>query len=89
MSKWCGKCYRNEMYNKYDSCNKDCPVFGKNFEELAIIVLKTKLKDERECANCGRFNRENYGCGFYVNNCMIDGDAYSNWIPKNSIKEDF
>lgn len=35
----------------------------------------------RECANCGRF-REGDGCGAFVDNCMTDCDAYSNWIPK-------
>lgn len=36
---------------------------------------------DRECANCGRF-REGNGCGAFVDNCMTDYDAYSNWIPK-------
>lgn len=36
---------------------------------------------DRECANCGRF-REGDGCGAFVDNCMSDYDAYSNWIPK-------
>lgn len=40
------------------------------------------LDDQRECANCGRFNRETRSCGKYNDDCMIDGDAYSNWIPK-------
>lgn len=35
----------------------------------------------RECANCGRF-REGDGCGAFIDNCMTDYDAYSNWIPK-------
>lgn len=36
MSRWCNTCHHNE----YQSCNKDCVVFGKNFEELAEIVIK-------------------------------------------------
>lgn len=43
--------------------------------------------DDRECANCGRFNKSIHGCGDYVDTCMKDHDAYSNWIPKVESKE--
>ena len=39
------------------------------------------MEDNRECANCGRFC-EGEGCGEYVDTCMQDYDAYSNWTPK-------
>ena len=39
------------------------------------------MEDNRECANCGRFC-EGEGCGEYVETCMQDHDAYSNWTPK-------
>lgn len=39
MSKWCDTCYRNELTGEWKSCTKDCPVFGKSFEELARIVI--------------------------------------------------
>ena len=47
MGKWCGICYRNEIYNDWWSCNEDCPVFGKDFEELAkiIIVMKDRIEE--------------------------------------------
>ena len=85
MSKWCNTCHRNELTGVWQSCNADCPVFGKDFEELAKIVVSIqgiKIKDERCCDNCGRLDGWN-GCGEYVEDCMQDYDAYSNWIPKN------
>ena len=47
MSKWCDYCYRNEIYNDWNSCSEDCPVFGKSYEELAkdIIVMKNQVKE--------------------------------------------
>ena len=85
MSKWCDTCYRNKFTDEWKPCDSNCPVFGKNFEELARIVIEIKFRDKRECANCGRFNKETRGCGRYVDDCMIDGDAYSNWIPKGDV----
>lgn len=40
--------------------------------------------DNRECSNCGRFICTGYGCGKYVDDCMKDGNAYSNWIAIGS-----
>ena len=40
------------------------------------------MEDNRSCASCGRLDGWN-GCGEYVEDCMQDYDAYSNWIPKN------
>lgn len=48
----------------------------------------TEINDSRCCESCGRHNGWN-GCGEYVENCMQDYDTYSNWIPKEHIKEDF
>lgn len=43
MSKWCDTCYRNEITKEWKSCDSDCPVFGKHFEELAKIVIKHEV----------------------------------------------
>ena len=47
MSKWCDTCYRNEITKEWKSCDSDCPVFGKNFEELAKIVIKHEVDKEK------------------------------------------
>lgn len=44
-------------------------------------AARMQLPEDRECATCGRF-REGDGCGAWVDNCMNDYDAYSNWIPR-------
>ena len=87
MSKWCSTCHRNIITGEWNSCGDDCPVFGKYFDELARIVIGTIINDKRKCSNCGR-NDETNGCGKYVRDCMQDYNAYSNWIPKDIIKED-
>ena len=46
--------------------------------DSCLVIL-----NNRECSNCGRFQGK-FGCGRYVDDCMQDGDAYSNWIPKES-----
>jgi hypothetical protein len=76
------------MTGEWKSCGNDCPVFGKDFDELARMVIGLIIGDKRKCANCGRSDGWN-GCGEYVENCMQNYDAYSNWIPKDNIKEDF
>jgi len=66
MSKWCNTCYRNEITGDWKSCNNDCPVFGKDFDELAKIVLSTQnkcghieliepteVKLDAQCCSCG------------------------------------
>lgn len=40
MSKWCNTCHRNDLKDKWNSCSSDCPVFGKDFDELAEIVIE-------------------------------------------------
>lgn len=89
MAKWCNTCHRNEFTGEWKSCDGSCPVFGKDFDELAKIVIGSIINDKRKCANCGRFNIESHGCGKYVEDCMQNYNAYSNWIPKDNIKEDF
>jgi hypothetical protein len=42
MSKWCNTCHRNEITGEWRSCNRDCPVFGRYFEDLAEIVVSIK-----------------------------------------------
>ena len=43
MSKWCETCHRNEMTGQWKSCNHDCPVLGKYFEDLASVVVSIDL----------------------------------------------
>lgn len=46
MSKWCNTCHRNELKDKWNSCRSDCLIFGKDFDDLAEMVIK--LKEENE-----------------------------------------
>ena len=46
MSKWCNTCHRNELKDKWNSCSSDCPIFGKDFDDLAEIVIKQKEENE-------------------------------------------
>lgn len=46
MSKWCNTCYRNEATGGYESCDKSCPVFGTDFEDLAKRVIAASIYDE-------------------------------------------
>lgn len=39
MSKWCETCHRNKATGIWASCEPSCPVFGKDFEELAEMVV--------------------------------------------------
>ena len=49
MSKWCDNCHRNEIYDEWNSCSKDCPIFGKSYKELAkdIIIMKYNMEELR------------------------------------------
>lgn len=40
MSQWCNTCSRSKVVGRWTSCTKDCPAFGKTFEELAEIVIR-------------------------------------------------
>ena len=44
MSKWCSTCYRNEFTGEWQSCNDDCPVFGKSFDDLAKTVISNEIQ---------------------------------------------
>lgn len=48
MSQWCDECKRSP----YVGCDKECPVFGLNFDELAEKYIKAinKLKYLKACA---------------------------------------
>ena len=48
MSKWCNVCHRNESSEEWKSCDDSCPVFGKNFDELAKIVIKENQKPNKK-----------------------------------------
>ena len=58
MSKWCDTCYRNNITGINESCNEDCPIFGKSFEELVaeMVIRKSQRPDEfKECVEaCSR-----------------------------------
>ena len=92
---FCDSRMESEMYRNpirieifCDNCGKfisDCNIASKVVEECdksCEVKLIRKEKDDRECANCGRFQNAYYGCGRYVDECVQDVDAYSNWIPK-------
>ena len=50
MSKWCETCHRNELAGEWQPCSEDCPVFGKDFNELAKIVVSMKgIKIRAKC----------------------------------------
>lgn len=68
-----------------------CREFPFKNKEIQVyeIIRVVCFKDNRKCANCGHFCKETYGCGDYCDDCMKDYDAYSNWISKDNIKEDF
>lgn len=42
MSKWCDTCHRNEITGEWKSCSKDCPAFGKPFDEIKEIAVEMK-----------------------------------------------
>jgi len=48
MSKWCSTCHRNEITGEWKSCGKDCPVFGKDFDELAKTVVEQEVKQKKK-----------------------------------------
>jgi len=87
---WTGYEMTEEEMVETIKCPK-CKEFPFKNKEIQVyeIVRVVCFKDGRKCANCGRCNEETHGCGEYVNDCMKDYDAYSNWIPKDDIKEDF
>lgn len=63
-------------------CDSDLSLINnKLFECKKNIENCLSILNNRECANCGRFQKER-GCGRYVDDCMQNGDVYSNWIPK-------
>lgn len=47
MSRWCNECHLNKQTGEYMSCSKDCPVFGKHFEELADYCVQEFLKSKQ------------------------------------------
>ena len=62
------------------------PAFNACIDDKYKFIVITRdeydyRRDKRKCANCGRLDGWN-GCGDYVDDCMQDYDAYSNWIPK-------
>ena len=46
MGKWCNTCHRNELKDKWNSCRNDCPIFGKDFDDLAEMVIKQKEEND-------------------------------------------
>lgn len=52
MSKWCNTCHRNEITGEWKSCDKSCPVFGKEFDELAREMIKNNNKEDEDIKEC-------------------------------------
>ena len=46
MSKWCSTCHRNELTGNWASCDSDCPVFGKDFDDLAKKIIAASVSEE-------------------------------------------
>ena len=42
MSQWCNTCSLGKVNCRYESCTKDCPAFGKTYEELAEVVIRQR-----------------------------------------------
>ena len=42
MSQWCDTCSLGKVNGRYESCTKNCPAFGKTYEELAEIVIRQR-----------------------------------------------
>lgn len=98
MSKWCNTCYRNEFTGEWQPCSKDCPVFGKDFDELAKIIIEHNTKIykivEQECSGCGKhFHLKYCSDGNYeyidgVCDCPatfhpVDGEpSFSEWMEQ-------
>ena len=40
--RWCDTCHRNEITGEWKSCTKDCPIFGKDPEEIENIAIEMK-----------------------------------------------
>jgi hypothetical protein len=45
MSKSCNTCHRNAITGEWKSCDEDCPVFGKYFDELAKMVIDNTIRN--------------------------------------------
>lgn len=65
MSQWCTTCYRRP----YRSCDSSCPVFGKDHDELAEMVLKSKIV---YCGNCKREGTDD--CPMHINGAPRDDE---------------
>ena len=81
MSKWCDTCHRNKTNDKWNSCDNTCPVFGKNFEELAemIINLSKEKKEETQMKPIEIIFKsydEEYKARFWRNNYSDNGNLY-------------
>lgn len=50
MSRWCNSCVYGGRYNQYP-CDNTCIIFGKDFEELAELVIELEYENKKlkEC----------------------------------------
>lgn len=73
MSKWCDACYRNEITGELVSCNSDCPVFGKHFEELAKIVIENEVKKTKHISDIDVMKQHIsfFGLSTQANNALL------------------
>lgn len=71
MSKWCDTCHRNEITGEWESCSKDCPIFGKDPEEIKDIA--TEMKNNALVDKIASFfeEEENWKA---LKNCWLEND---------------
>ena len=77
MSKWCETCYRNALSKEWKSCDSTCPIFEKDFGELAEMTikyenLKCRLSYLKDCAKSVRDNEDSV---FADERSMAEHDA--------------
>ena len=63
MSRWCSKC----VNKKYPSCDENCIIFGKRFEELAELCFDLQLKQSQWIPCRERLPLEE---GVYIVSCV-------------------
>ena len=47
MSKWCNECHLNKQTGEYMSCSQECPISGKDFEELSSLYIQQFIKSKQ------------------------------------------
>lgn len=83
MSRWCNTCHLENVTGRYEPCDENCPVFGKDFNDLAKRIIAAHVSDEDmlpdDCLYLSGFLTTDYDGIF----CVADSKEY--WCSKNSI----